>query len=94
MTLWRVLAEFNKICLQTALGFIVMGFIGFFVKLVFIVSYTPALFLRDLLTRLGDWTVQTLPFDGFHENFVTLIDKGCGVVQPINQIIVGGSAGS
>ncbi|CAL5220545.1 g2581 [Coccomyxa viridis] len=28
--------EFNKICLQTALGFIVMGFIGFFVKLVFI----------------------------------------------------------
>lgn len=31
-------AEFNKICLQTALGFIVMGFIGFFVKLVFIVS--------------------------------------------------------
>jgi len=34
-------AEFNKICLQTALGFIVMGFIGFFVKLVFIVS-TPS----------------------------------------------------
>ncbi len=33
------LAEFNKICLQTALGFIVMGFIGFFVKLVFIVSF-------------------------------------------------------
>ena len=32
-------AEFNKICLQTALGFIVMGFIGFFVKLVFIVSF-------------------------------------------------------
>ncbi len=33
------LTEFNKICLQTALGFIVMGFIGFFVKLVFIVSF-------------------------------------------------------
>ena len=31
------LAEFNKIVLQTALGFVVMGFIGFFVKLVFIV---------------------------------------------------------
>jgi hypothetical protein len=30
-------AEFNKICLRTALGFVVMGFIGFFVKLIFIV---------------------------------------------------------
>jgi len=30
-------AEFNKITTQTALGFIVMGFIGFFVKLIFIV---------------------------------------------------------
>lgn len=28
--------EFNKICLRTAFGFIVMGFIGFFVKLIFI----------------------------------------------------------
>jgi protein transport protein SEC61 subunit gamma-like protein len=35
--------EFNKICLQTALGFIVMGFIGFFVKLVFIVSILQTL---------------------------------------------------
>ena len=31
-------AEFNKICSRTALGFVVMGFIGFFVKLIFIVS--------------------------------------------------------
>lgn len=30
--------EFNKITVRTALGFIVMGFIGFFVKLIFIVS--------------------------------------------------------
>uniref|UniRef100_A0A061R342 Protein transport protein SEC61 subunit gamma and related proteins n=1 Tax=Tetraselmis sp. GSL018 TaxID=582737 RepID=A0A061R342_9CHLO len=28
--------EFNKICIRTALGFVVMGFIGFFVKLIFI----------------------------------------------------------
>jgi protein transport protein SEC61 subunit gamma and related proteins len=31
-------AEFNKITIRTALGFVVMGFIGFFVKLIFIVS--------------------------------------------------------
>lgn len=30
--------EFNKIATKTALGFVVMGFIGFFVKLIFIVS--------------------------------------------------------
>lgn len=28
--------EFNKICSKTAIGFVVMGFIGFFVKLIFI----------------------------------------------------------
>ena len=31
-------AEFMKVCSRTAVGFIVMGFIGFFVKLLFIVS--------------------------------------------------------
>jgi hypothetical protein len=30
--------EFNKITSKTAIGFILMGFIGFFVKLIFIVS--------------------------------------------------------
>ena len=30
--------EFTKITSKTALGFVVMGFIGFFVKLIFIVS--------------------------------------------------------
>ena len=35
-----VYAEFNKITLRTAIGFVVMGFIGFFVKLIFIVSFT------------------------------------------------------
>ena len=30
--------EFNKIALVTAFGFIIAGFIGFFVKLIFIVS--------------------------------------------------------
>ena len=38
-------AEFNKICSKTALGFVVMGFIGFFVKLIFIVS--PFLYLTS-----------------------------------------------
>ncbi|XP_024401927.1 protein transport protein Sec61 subunit gamma [Physcomitrium patens] len=28
--------EFSKVAIRTALGFIVMGFIGFFVKLIFI----------------------------------------------------------
>ncbi len=32
------IAEFMKVCSRTAVGFIVMGFIGFFVKLLFIVS--------------------------------------------------------
>ena len=31
--------EYTKVCLRTALGFVVMGLIGFFVKLIFIVSY-------------------------------------------------------
>lgn len=35
-------AEFMKVCSRTAVGFIVMGFIGFFVKLLFIVSLLPA----------------------------------------------------
>lgn len=34
-------AEFNRICSKTAIGFVVMGFIGFFVKLIFIVSPQP-----------------------------------------------------
>jgi len=28
--------EFNKIMTKTALGFVIMGFVGFFVKLIFI----------------------------------------------------------
>lgn len=28
--------EFSKVAIRTAIGFIVMGFIGFFVKLIFI----------------------------------------------------------
>ncbi|GFH16880.1 uncharacterized protein HaLaN_13397 [Haematococcus lacustris] len=31
-------AEFWKVCSRTALGFVVMGFIGFFVKLLFIIA--------------------------------------------------------
>lgn len=37
-----LLAEFNKVCSRTAIGFILMGFIGFFVKLIFIVSGSSA----------------------------------------------------
>lgn len=29
-------AEFSKVALRTAIGFVVMGFVGFFVKLIFI----------------------------------------------------------
>lgn len=29
-------AEFSKVAFRTAVGFVVMGFIGFFVKLIFI----------------------------------------------------------
>ena len=32
------LAEFNKVASITAMGFIAAGFIGFFIKLIFIVS--------------------------------------------------------
>lgn len=35
-------AEYTKICTRTAVGFIVMGFIGFFVKLIFIVRAASA----------------------------------------------------
>ncbi|RXH91442.1 hypothetical protein DVH24_020465 [Malus domestica] len=28
--------EFSKVALRTAIGFVVMGFVGFFVKLIFI----------------------------------------------------------
>jgi hypothetical protein len=44
-------AEFNKIAGKTALGFILMGFVGFFVKLIFIVSAGPGM-LRCGLTPL------------------------------------------
>jgi hypothetical protein len=36
-------AEFNKIATVTALGFVLVGFIGFFVKLIFIVGGQPLL---------------------------------------------------
>ncbi|KAM3297603.1 hypothetical protein ACQJBY_039494 [Aegilops geniculata] len=32
--IWR--AEFTKVAARTAIGFVVMGFVGFFVKLIFI----------------------------------------------------------
>ena len=37
--------EFTKITSKTALGFVVMGFIGFFVKLIFIVSFSRVYFV-------------------------------------------------
>jgi hypothetical protein len=30
------IAEFSKVAVRTAIGFVVMGFVGFFVKLIFI----------------------------------------------------------
>jgi hypothetical protein len=35
--------EFTQITVKTAVGFLIMGFIGFFVKLLFIVSRSPVL---------------------------------------------------
>ncbi|VAI92799.1 unnamed protein product [Triticum turgidum subsp. durum] len=32
----RACAEFTKVAARTAIGFVVMGFVGFFVKLIFI----------------------------------------------------------
>lgn len=55
-------AEFNKICSRTALGFIVMGFIGFFVKLIFIVR--PALRLLCRLSAVSSSVMGTLA-EGF-----------------------------
>lgn len=31
-----MIAEFTKVAVRTGIGFVVMGFIGFFVKLIFI----------------------------------------------------------
>jgi protein transport protein SEC61 subunit gamma-like protein len=31
-----IFAEFTKVAVRTAIGFVVMGFVGFFVKLIFI----------------------------------------------------------
>ena len=76
LNLWLWLAEFNKITVRTALGFIVMGFIGFFVKLIFIVS-------ACVLCALPCWRLSPLTLwpDAVYVS-----------PQPINQIIVGGAA--
>ncbi|KAK8537700.1 hypothetical protein V6N12_043850 [Hibiscus sabdariffa] len=34
--------EFSKVAIRTAIGFVVMGFVGFFVKLIFILSTTSS----------------------------------------------------
>jgi len=77
-------AEFNKITVRTALGFIVMGFIGFFVKLIFIVS---ALLAQP--GRAAALPCRTCSEQATHPAALTLDALG---VQPINQIIVGGAA--
>lgn len=33
---WLFVVEFTKVAVRTAIGFVVMGFVGFFVKLIFI----------------------------------------------------------
>ncbi len=73
---WLWLAEFNKITVRTALGFIVMGFIGFFVKLIFIVS-------GCVPCAAPHWRVSLL---------ILWPDAVSVSPQPINQIIVGGAA--
>lgn len=57
----HLVAEFNKITIRTAIGFVVMGFIGFFVKLIFIVS------LNSLRT-----IINTTMYARLAESFVVL----------------------
>ena len=52
-TEYLLAAEFNKITIRTAIGFVVMGFIGFFVKLIFIVGLLSEL-LCDYVKKLMD----------------------------------------
>ena len=80
-------AEFNKITVRTALGFIVMGFIGFFVKLIFIVSALLA--WPGRAGALPCRTCSVLRRVDAHPAALTLDVLW---VQPINQIIVGGAA--
>ena len=68
-------AEFEQICWRTGAGFVVMGFIGFFVKLIFIVS---ALWPGAWFPPVTD------------ARACRVTPPACGL-QPINQIIVGGS---
>jgi hypothetical protein len=90
--------EYNKIVTKTALGFVVMGTIGFFVKLIFIV--------REGWLCCGAWVVcvrrrmrlgatppppQPLPGEEATHSLPTLPLSFSFLLQPINQIIVGGS---
>ena len=75
----RRCAEYKKICLQTVVGFAIMGFIGFFVKLIFIVSERPA---------ACDRTHAHSTHSACLRDSLTLVDPFLAP-QPINNIIVG-----
>ncbi len=87
------LSEYNKIVTKTALGFVVMGTIGFFVKLVFIVSC-----LRGELEEGDDdggegaGTGERKGHDTLGSLLYLSTCTPPPLKQPINQIIVGGSA--
>lgn len=73
-------AEFNKICSKTAIGFVVMGFIGFFVKLIFIVSPTTpwgaAAVASVVALPCPDGSVPNAVFTPTHE-----FQKRCAVLH-------------
>lgn len=53
-------AEFAKILAQTALGFVVLGFVGFFVKLMFIVRFYSRLMPFPCPSRSASTNVSSL----------------------------------
>ncbi|CAN6808645.1 unnamed protein product [Brassica oleracea] len=48
--------EFTKVAVRTAIGFVVMGFVGFFVKLIFIPinNIKPVLFIAAATSSRGN----------------------------------------
>lgn len=86
-------AEYFKVCTRTALGFIVMGFIGFFVKLLFIVSGAECMRMQHAqpCTRAsgwGGWRARMVA--ARHAHARARACPACTLpAQPINQIIVG-----
>ena len=81
-------SEYNKIVTKTALGFVVMGTIGFFVKLVFIVSEEED--KMEGSARERDTAARALEVAPPTCTHFSIPFPSPARTQPINQIIVGG----